>query len=95
MDEKPATRRSIFAVWRWKWWVWFVVLPIVFVAYLASSCPAKFAANWLWTRGLVSYETRGVVFVFYGPADTILYSNDFLGDMTMDLWIKLEGLFQN
>ncbi len=20
MDEEPATRRSIFAVWRWSWW---------------------------------------------------------------------------
>ncbi len=40
MQEKPSTaalKHSVFAVWRWTWWVWTVVVPLMIpVGYYAA-----------------------------------------------------------
>ncbi len=39
MDEKPATRRSILAVWKWPSWAWYVVVVLMLVGYPLSMGP--------------------------------------------------------
>lgn len=40
MDEKPATHRSIFAIWRWPRWLLIAGIPLLLVLYLLSDAPA-------------------------------------------------------
>lgn len=45
MDVKPATRRSIFAIWRWPRWVWVALVPVMPVGYFFSATPVGFAVH--------------------------------------------------
>lgn len=41
MPSDPAPRRSLFAVWRWPWWVW-ALFAAVNIAYTVSMVPAAY-----------------------------------------------------
>jgi hypothetical protein len=37
MANSTPHRRSVFAVWRWRWWAWGVIVPGLCVSYLLAS----------------------------------------------------------
>lgn len=44
MEEKQATRRSTWAVWRWRlpWWAWGIIAEHLIVAYLLTGVPVLY-----------------------------------------------------
>jgi hypothetical protein len=72
-------RRSIFAVWKWRCWVWFVVLPLMSLAYPLSLGPAMWFAHrtnspqWLFSFLFATYRPLVRAVETFEPAEKILW----------------------
>ena len=63
MTPEDRPRRSLFAVWRWPRWIWFVSVPLLLAAYPFSIGPAV----WLVEKGYLSDSTTEVLGTAYLP----------------------------
>jgi hypothetical protein len=80
MVDPSAPRRSIFAVWCWPRWVWYVIVPMMLMAYFLSPEPI----GWLLFYCQIHHPNNSlkhvvlVVDTFYFPADWIAERNSTL-----------------
>ena len=63
MDEKPATCRSMFAVWRWRKRVLIPLAFLMLLGYPLSLGPVC----WLFERGYAPASAEPIVIVIYYP----------------------------
>jgi hypothetical protein len=63
MVDRPCHRRSLFAVWRWPWWVWALIVPLLLIAYPLSIGPVY----WMLSREGVPPVAWTVIGAVYAP----------------------------
>lgn len=79
MNTTPTTahRRSLFAVWHWPRWTWFVIVPMMLLAYTLSIGPM----TWLSRLGYLPSWTDGPIYVMYRPLTLAAAQSESAGKM--------------
>src|SRR5262249_34160810 len=71
MDQPQNQHRNLFAVWRWSWWVWAIVVPLTAVIYFLSAAPVYLVAMELELSDRIPTGSAETVAICYFPAWTI------------------------
>lgn len=80
MEEKPTTRRSMFAVWRWHvpWWAWCLVAALTPAVYVLLAIPIMTLAlvlDWWMGQSRIFSATRE----FFALAMWLGEKSEFIG----------------
>lgn len=63
----PKPRRSLFAVWHWPRWVWFVIVPTMLVWYPLSIGPMVY----LFAKGYLPENSGNTLNTVYAPLHSV------------------------
>lgn len=79
----PNPRHSLFAVWHWPRWVWFVIVPVILLAYPLSIGPATY----LFAKGYLGENSGHALNQFYDPLHSICARNE-TSDAALSYYIQ-------